>query len=141
MFLIRKEQIRIRRGHFSLIWPRKDLYEGFCLLSLEKMTRIKSYFQNKNCEITKVYDEIEDKEKLQQLDERIKPYLFCERWFPFAQYCDSVYLMLDYNPSDKGQAGQIICFVHDPDFVYYIASNITEVLQMTEEVIDGLVYE
>ena len=71
--------------------------------------------------------------------ERIKPYLFCERWFPFAEYAGSLYLMLDYNPSPKGTVGQIICYVHDPDFVYYIASDITEALKLTETVIEELV--
>ena len=77
--------------------------------------------------------------QLQQLDERIKPYLFCERWFPFAEYAGSLYLMLDYNPSEKGEIGQIICYVHDPDFIYYVAPNITEALKMTETVIENLI--
>lgn len=79
------------------------------------------------------------KKQLQQLDERIKPYLFCERWFPFAEYAGSLYLMLDYNPSEKGEIGQIICYVHDPDFIYYVAPNITEALKMTETVIENLI--
>ena len=77
--------------------------------------------------------------QLQQLDERIKPYLFCERWFPFAEYAGSLYLMLDYNPSEKGEIGQIICYVHDPDFIYYVTPNITEALKMTETVIENLI--
>lgn len=80
-----------------------------------------------------------DENKVQQLDERIKPYLFCGRWFPFAEYAGSLYLMLDYNPSPKGTVAQIICYVHDPDFIYYIASDITEALKLTETVIEELV--
>lgn len=83
-------------------------------------------------------DVIEEKQ-IQQLDERIKPYLYCERWFPFAEYAGSLYLMLDYNPGPKGTVGQIICYVHDPDFIYYIAPDITEALKLTETVIEGLV--
>ena len=96
------------------------------------------YFQNENHKMTE-FPEVIDEKQLQQLDERIKPYLFCERWFPFAQYAGSLYLMLDYNPSEKGKTGQIICYVHDPDFIYYIAPDITETLKLTETIIEGLI--
>ena len=108
------------------------------LLSLKEIIKLKSLFQNKNCKMTEFPNVIGEKQ-LQQLDERIKPYLFCERWFPFAEYAGSLYLMLDYNPSEKGEIGQIICYVHDPDFIYYVAPNITEALKMTETVIENLI--
>ena len=47
--------------------------------------------------------------------------------------------MLDYEPNEKGKIGQIICYVHDPDFIYYIAPNITETLKLTETVIEDLI--
>lgn len=125
-------------GYIGLLWPQKDFYRGYRLLSLQEMSKIKSYFQNENRKMAEFPDEI-DEGQIQQLDERIKPYLFCERWFPFAEYAGSLYLMLDYNPSPKGTVGQIICYVHDPDFVYYIASDITEALKLTETVIEELV--
>lgn len=125
-------------GYMSLIWSQEGFYRGFRLLSLQQMCRIKSYFQNKNCEMTEFPDIIDEKQ-LQQLDKRIKPYLFCERWFPFAECAGSLYLMLDYNPSETGSVGQIICYVHDPDFIYYIAQNITEALKLTETVIEDLI--
>lgn len=99
---------------------------------------MKLYFQNKNCEMAEFPDVI-DRQQLQQLDKRIKPYLSCERWLPFAESVGSLYLMLDYNPSDTGEIGQIICYMHDPDFIYYAASNITEALKLTETVIEGLI--
>lgn len=125
-------------GYIGLLWPQKDFYRGYRLLSLQEMSKIKSYFQNENRKMAEFPDEI-DEGQIRQLDERIKPYLFCERWFPFAEYAGSLYLMLDYNPSPKGTVGQIICYVHDPDFVYYIASDITEALKLTETVIEELV--
>jgi cell wall assembly regulator SMI1 len=125
-------------GYISLVWPQEGFYRGYRLLSLQEMSKIKSYFQNENRKMIEFPDEIDEKQA-QQLDERIKPYLFCERWFPFAEYAGSLYLMLDYNPSPKGTVAQIICYVHDPDFIYYIASNITEALKLTETVIEGLV--
>lgn len=42
--------------------------------------------------------------QIQQLDECIKPYLSCRHWFP-------------------------ICYIHDPDFIYYVTPNITEALK------------
>lgn len=121
-------------GYMSLIWPREGFYQGYRLLSLQEMSETKSYFQNENLEMTDF-----DKFPKKQLDERIKPYLFCERWFPFAEYAGSLYLMLDYNPGKGGKIGQIICYVHDPDFIYYIAPDITETLKLTETVIKNLV--
>lgn len=125
-------------GYISLIWPQEGFYRGYRLLSLQEMSKIKSYFQNQNCEMTAFLDVI-DEEQLQQLDKRIKPYLFCERWFPFAEFAGSIYLMLDYNPDKTGKEGQIICYVHDPDFIYYVAENITEALKLTETVIEDLI--
>lgn len=125
-------------GYISLVWPQEGFYRGYRLLSLQEMSKIKSYFQNKNRKMTEFPDTIDEKQ-IQQLDERIKPYLFCERWFPFAEYAGSLYLMLDYDPSPKGTVAQIICYVHDPDFIYFIASDITEMLKLTETVIEGLV--
>mgnify|MGYP000177311518 CR=1 FL=1 len=125
-------------GYMSLIWPQEGFYRGYRLLSLKEIIKLKSLFQNKNCKMTEFPNVIGEKQ-LQQLDERIKPYLFCERWFPFAEYAGSLYLMLDYNPSEKGEIGQIICYVHDPDFIYYVAPNITEALKMTETVIENLI--
>ena len=125
-------------GYMDLIWPQEEFYRGYRLLSLQEMNKIKSYFQNENHKMTE-FPEVIDEKQLQQLDERIKPYLFCERWFPFAQYAGSLYLMLDYNPSEKGKTGQIICYVHDPDFIYYIAPDITETLKLTETIIEGLI--
>ncbi len=29
--------------------------------------------------------------------------------------------MLDMNPGDDGKVGQIICYIHDPDEVVYVA--------------------
>lgn len=80
------------------------------------------------------YPDVLHENQQKQLDARIRPYLFCERWFPFAEYAGSLYLMLDYAPAEKGMAGQIICYVHDPDFIYYIAPNLTEALQLTQKV-------
>ena len=67
-------------------------------------------------------------------DSRIKPYLFNKKWIPFAEYCDSCFLMLDFDPDTAGKEGQIICYIHDPDKVVYAAPSITELL-------DGIIEE
>ncbi len=64
-------------------------------------------------------------------DERIKPYSFNEKWIPFAQASGSIYLMLDFTPTTKGEVGQIICYIHDPDKMAYAANSITEVIDST----------
>lgn len=96
----------------------------FCLMSLEWIATSKGYFQNKDALLTDYPDffSAQDIERLS--DSRIKAYLFNKRWFPFAEYCDSCYLMLDMNPGDDGKVGQIICYIHDPDEVVYVAPSL-----------------
>lgn len=65
-------------GYMNLIWPQKGFYRGYRLLSLQEMNKIKSYFQNENHEMTEFPDAINENQR-KQLDERIKPYLFCEQ--------------------------------------------------------------
>lgn len=122
-------------GPLPLIWPWEDHYEGYRLLSLEEMIRVKTYFQNQDREMAD-FPECIGPEQLRELDGRIKPHLLCRRWFPFAEYAGSLYLMLDYDPAEQGAVGQIICYVHDPDFVYYVAADVTEMLKLTEAVIE-----
>ena len=100
----------------------------FCLMRLERITSSKGYFQNKDALLTDYPDffSAQDIERLS--DSRIKPYLFNKRWFPFAEYCGSCYLMLDMNPGDDGKVGQIICYIHDPDEVVYVAPGLEELV-------------
>ncbi|MDB8626645.1 SMI1/KNR4 family protein [Streptococcus parasanguinis] len=58
-----------------------------------------------------------------------------KKWLPFAEYCDSCYLMLDFDPDQEGQEGQIICYIHDPDEIIYVAKNFTELIEGIMEVI------
>ena len=91
---------------------------------LDRITSSKGYFQNKDALLADYPDffSAQDIERLS--DSRIKPYLFNKRWFPFAEYCDSCYLMLDMNPGDDGKVGQIICYIHDPDEVVYVSESL-----------------
>ena len=94
---------------------------AFCLLSLQAIEKTKHYFQNRDTLLTEFpeYFTGEDIEKMK--DSRIKPYLFNKRWIPFAEYCDSCFLMLDFDPDKEGKEGQILCYIHDPDEDVYVA--------------------
>ena len=132
-----KELYRYKNGSkffalFPCIIGERDM--AFNLMSLEQVEKSKGYFQNKDALLTDFPDYFtkEDIEKMK--DERIKPYLFNKKWFPFAEYCDSCYLMLDFDPGKEGKEGQIICYIHDPDEVIYAAESLTEL-------VDGIIEE
>ena len=101
---------------------------AFSLLSLEQIRRVKGYFQNRDALLTDFPDYFSKEDINRMADGKLRPYLFHTKWFPFAEYCDSCYLMLDFAPGKAGKAGQILCYVHDPDSVTYAAENITDVV-------------
>lgn len=132
-----KELYRYKNGSkffalFPCIIGERDM--AFNLMSLEQVEKSKGYFQNKDALLTD-YPDYFTKEDIERMkDERIKPYLFNKKWFPFAEYCDSCYLMLDFDPRVEGKEGQIICYIHDPDEVIYAAESLTEL-------VDGIIEE
>ena len=105
----------------------------FTLLSLEEIKHLKEYFQNKNSLFTDFPDYFSKEEIKRQADPRLQPYLFHKKRIPFAQYCDSCYLMLDFIPGNLGQQGQILCYVHDPDEVLYVCPDITSLIDDIRE--------
>ena len=132
-----KELYRYKNGSkffalFPCIIGERDM--AFNLMSLEQVEKSKEYFQNKDALLTDFPDYFTKEDIERMKDERIKPYLFNKKWFPFAEYCDSCYLMLDFNPGKEGKEGQIICYIHDPDEVIYAAESLTEL-------VDGIIEE
>ena len=101
---------------------------AFRLMSLQEIENSKKNFQNRDALLSEFpeYFTVQDIEKMN--DSRIKPYLFNRKWFPFAEYCDSCYLMLDMNPGDDGKVGQIICYIHDPDEVVYVSESLEKLV-------------
>ncbi|PQP81919.1 SMI1/KNR4 family protein [Paenibacillus sp. PCH8] len=100
----------------------------FYLMSLEEIRETKLYF----CEVDEKLEEHYSAEDISHLDPEIKPFLFHTSWIPFATIAGgSLYLMLDFDPTEKGTYGQIIMYVHDPDFVHYLADTFTDLLQMS----------
>jgi len=107
----------------------KDCVSSFFLLSLDEIRKDKRFF-NENKPMTD--DDFFSSEDIAKLDKRIKPFINNERWIPFAQLANgSLYLLLDFDPSETGTIGQIIIYVHDPDFIYYVSKDINGLLQDT----------
>ena len=125
------------RKYFSILPCVIDQRElPFSIMSLQEMENCKKYFQNRDALLTDFPDYFSNQELENMRDSRIKPYLFNKKWLPFAQYCDSCYLMLDFDPDREGQEGQIICYIHDPDEIIYVAESLTELI---EEIMDEIV--
>ena len=153
-----QDEITLFEGKFDIVLPAdfKELYKykngsrffsvlpsvidkremAFCLMSLQEIENSKKYFQNRDALLSEFSEHFTTQDIEKMKDSRIKPYLFNRKWFPFAQYCDSCYLMLDLDPDKEGEKGQIICYIHDPDEVVYVAPNITELVsEIFEEII------
>ena len=153
-----QNEITLFEGKFDVVLPAdfKELYKykngskffsvlpsvideremAFCLMSLQEIENSKKYFQNRNALLSEFPEHFTAQDIKKMKDSRIKPYLFNRKWFPFAQYCDSCHLMLDLDPDKEGEKGQIICYIHDPDEVVYVAPNITELISgIFEEII------
>ena len=101
---------------------------AFCLLSLQAIEKTKHYFQNRDTLLTEFPEHFTSQDIEKMRDERIKPYLFNKRWIPFAEYCDSCFLMLDFDPDKEGKEGQILCYIHDPDEVVYVAESLKDLI-------------
>ncbi len=108
---------------------------AFCLMSLKEIENSKQYFQNKDALLTAFSDYFTSDDIERMRDGRIKPYLFNQKWLPFAQYCDSCYLMLDFDPDKEGKDGQVICYSHDPDRVIYVASSLRDLVNSITDAI------
>ena len=113
-----------------------DVEMPFSLMSLEQMEKTKQYFQNRDALLTEFPDFFTEEEIEKMRDGRIKPYLFHKQWIPFAEYCDSCFLMLDFDPDQEGKEGQILCYIHDPDEVIYAASGLSEFVDEILQTLD-----
>ncbi|MGI0516534.1 SMI1/KNR4 family protein [Treponema denticola] len=132
-----KELYRYKNGSKYLsIFPCviDEIEMPFNLMSLQAVTKTKEHFQNRDALLSEFTDYFTNEDIENMKDSRIKPYLFNKKWIPFAEYCDSCFLMLDFDPDTTGKEGQIICYIHDPDKVVYTAPSITEL-------IDGIIAE
>lgn len=122
---------------FNLLFPNDKCEREFkySLLSLEEIEREKGCFQNRDALLTEFYsyneDDYTNKLLKRMEDSKVKPFLFNKKWFPFAEASGDVYLMMDFDPNDDGTYGQIICYIHDPDEIAFVAKSITEIIDHT----------
>ncbi|MEO2207352.1 SMI1/KNR4 family protein [Paenibacillus pabuli] len=128
---------------FHILYPgdaEREECTPFYMMSLEEIKETKQYFCERDEELSEYYSA----EEISKLDPEIKPYLFHKAWIPFATMAGgSLYLMLDFDPSERGSYGQIIMYVHDPDFVYYITDTLTNLLEDSNrnlEIMDEVEY-
>lgn len=132
-----KEFYRYKNGSkFFCILPTliDEADYSFCTMSLQEIIKTKEHFQNRDALLTEFSEFFTSQDIESMRDDRIKPYLFNRKWFPFAEYCNSCFLMLDFDPAEKGVPGQILCYIHDPDKVVYVAPSIDALLsQILEE--------
>jgi len=136
-----KELYRYKNGSspMTLLFPITGFTYTFELLSLSEMEEEKKNFQNRDALLTEFDEYISETDIKEMADPRIKPYLYNKQWFPFAVYSDRIYLMLDFDPAEKGNHGQIICYIHDPDEIKYVALNITDIIKTTLETIKKMI--
>ncbi|MEK4436835.1 SMI1/KNR4 family protein [Paenibacillus sp. FSL K6-2862] len=128
---------------FHILYPgdaEREECTPFYMMSLDEIRETKQYF----CERDEKLSEYYSAEEISKLDPEIKPYLFHKPWIPFATMAGgSLYLMLDVDPSEQGSYGQIIIYVHDPDFVYFITDTFTNLLKDSNrnlEIMDEIEY-
>lgn len=129
-----KELYRYKDGSewFYLFFP-DDKYDRefkYRLLSLAEIEKEKEYFQNEDALLEEFYSDDDDFIKRME-DSRVKPYLFNKSWIPFAKADGDISLMMDFAPDEDGAYGQIICYIHDPDEIAYVAKTITEIIDDT----------
>jgi cell wall assembly regulator SMI1 len=70
-------------------------------------------------------------------DERLTGRWWEPGWLPFASFHGDIVLLVDAAPGPKGQAGQVIAFVHDPDQMQWIAPSFADYLQASADSIDA----
>lgn len=133
-----KELYHYKNGSqwFYLLFPYDKHGRDFNyrLLSLEEIEEQKKYFQSKDILLAECYyyEDDEDSLLLEEMeDSRVKPYLHNKKWFPFAETSAGIRLMMDFDPNSDGDYGQILCYIHDPDEIVYVAKTITEIIDDT----------
>jgi cell wall assembly regulator SMI1 len=127
-----KEYYTLKNGSRNLdilhIIIQRDSYASFRIVSLGDIRKIKMAIYENDEKMNEEYY------KNSKIDNRIKPYISNKQWLPFAETeSGSMHLMLDFDPSEKGIFGQILCCVPEVKYVYYIAPTFTKLLEDTIE--------
>lgn len=126
-------------GYYKALFARPGYLTGYDFLSLSESMEERLSMKNRALQYL-------DYEQEEALDARISPNWYEPGWLPFASFGGgTLLLILDMSPTVQGQAGQIICFTHDPDSMEYVATSFNDLLiaslKMFEEEADELIYE
>lgn len=72
-------------------------------------------------------------------DKRIQPNLWMnKRWFPIGDFNGGgTRIYWDGDPTEYGVPGQIIVYQHDPDGIYYVASDFTTFLKLSNDLLEA----
>ena len=104
-------------------FARPGYLTGYDFMSFEEAMTTRESIQRSSANYSEyVEPEIRDK--------RINAGWFQPGWLPFGNFGGhSLLLISDMSPSESGQAGQVIGYVHDPDQMVYIADSFATFLQ------------
>jgi cell wall assembly regulator SMI1 len=84
------------------------------------------------------YEWNEDEEEWGERDSRIQKHVFCHRaWLPFGELNGGSHVLyFDAAPTPDGTPGQIINYVHDPDFMYWTSASFFEFLKASNDTLE-----
>ncbi len=81
----------------------------------------------------------EDEEEWGERDSRIQKHIFCHRaWVSFGEFNGGSHVLyFDAAPTSHGTRGQIINFIHDPDFMYWISTSFIELFRSSNDTLES----
>ncbi|WP_174074044.1 SMI1/KNR4 family protein [Rhizobium rhizogenes] len=126
-----REAWRIADGseHEVRVFLRPDFLTGYDFLSLASAQKARASMERVSPQYVG-YSEPSPR------DPRIRDGWFQRGWLPFAAFGgNSLMLIQDYTPSEKGKTGQIIAFTHDPDEISYVAPDFRTFLKLSLQAI------
>lgn len=119
---------------FSPFFGREDFLTPYDFISL-RSARTERQSMHKRAQNYVNYDQ-------EQRDSRIRDGWFQVGWVPFADFgSGSLLLLSDMSPSEAGQHGQVIGFVHDPEQLIYVAPSFGAFLDHSIQTMDQLADE
>lgn len=123
---------KMSNGSDGTMWfaVGEDDFTPYYFLSVEDVL--------KSLQRSSPYEWKEDEEEWGERDSRILKHVFCHKaWVPFGElnggsrvlYCDGA-------PAPDGTPGQIIYFMHDPDFMYWTSASFLGFLKTSNDTLE-----
>ena len=107
--------------------------------SLEQALKSWSFLDPKPAQyVERINQQYQGYEQSPPRDKRIQPSMWANLgWFPFGDFNGgSTKVYLDMNPTNAGEAGQIIAYQHDPDAIYFVAPNFLTFLIKSNDLLE-----